>query len=82
MSAEIEQPKPGFWDRVLVRFRRRRLHHWEARYVEAHGRVLDIELGQKGVTWKMAMLDRTEAENNAAYYRAKLASIKGEAPNG
>lgn len=70
----------SFWDRVLRRHRLRRLQHWGLRYLEAHGRVIDIEMGNLGVTWKMAMADRTEAENNHAYYKAKLSQsdIKGE----
>ena len=62
----------SFWDRVLKRFRERRLRYWEMKYVESTGRMLDIELGNKGVTWRGAVWEREWAEQHLTYYKRKL----------
>jgi hypothetical protein len=62
---------------LLRRFRLRRMRYWETRYIEAHGRVIDIELGNKGVLWSRAMFDRTIAEKNYEYYQGKLNAVGG-----
>lgn len=45
---------------------------WEFRWLECHGRMLDIEKGVGGITWKMAVWDRERAERNCAYHRARI----------
>lgn len=68
--------KFSFWDRVILGTRKRHLDYWTKRYIEARGKMVDIELGKEGAGWKTAKVEADRSKEHVDYYQEKIREME------